>query len=112
MKHNKHTERIVDLKDEIKAVSANLDWALRQNNNLAQKNNELESKYYRLGKIARHNGLVLVLMGMMLDSIRNEYDDATITHIKNAIMKYYKEMAQIIILPEEKSQSDDDEEIF
>ena len=112
MKHNKHTERIVDLKDEIKAVSANLDWALRQNNNLVQKNNELESKNYRLGKIARHNGLVLVLMGMMLNLCKDKNDDATITHIKNAIMKYYKEMAQIIILPEEKSQSDDDEEIF
>jgi len=99
------------LKDEIKALSANLDWALRHNNNLSQKNNKLESRNSCLAKLARHNGLVLVLMGIMLDSMRNEYDDATVTHMKNAILKYFEETAKIITLPEE-TLSDDDEEIF
>ena len=110
MKHNKYNERVANLKDEIKALSDNLDWALRQNDNLSQKNNKLESKNNCLAKLARHNGLVLVLMGIMLDSIRNEYDDVTITNMKNAILKYYEETAKIITLPE--TQIDDDEETF
>lgn len=110
MKRNKHNERVASLKDEIKALSDNLDWALRQNDNLSQKNNKLESKNNCLAKLARHNGLVLVLMGIMLDSIRNEHDDSTITNMKNAILKYYEETAKIITLPE--TLSDDDEETF
>jgi len=110
MKQNKHNERVACLKDEIKALSDNLDWALRQNDNLSQKNNKLESKNNCLAKLARHNGLVLVLMGIMLDSIRNEYDDVTITNMKNAILKYYEETAKIITLPE--TQIDDDEETY
>ena len=110
MKRNKHNERVASLKDEIKALSDNLDWALRQNDNLSQKNNKLESKNNCLAKLARHNGLVLVLMGIMLDSIRNEYDDVTITNMKNAILKYYEETAKIITLPE--TQIDDDEETY
>lgn len=110
MKQNKHNERIANLKDEIIALSDNLDWALRQNDNLSQKNNKLESKNNCLAKLARHNGLVLVLMGIMLDSIRNEYDDVTITNMKNAILKYYEETAKIITLPE--TQIDDDEETY
>ena len=111
MKHNKYNERVANLKDEIIALGENLDWALHLNNNLSQKNNKLESKNNCLSKLARHNGLVLVLMGIMLDSIRNDYDDATITNIKNAILKYYEETAKIITLPEE-TLSDDDEETF
>ena len=110
MKQNKHNERIANLKDEIIALSDNLDWALRQNDNLSQKNNKLESKNNCLAKLARHNGLVLVLMGIMLDSIRNEYDDVTITNMKNAILKYFEETAKIITLPE--TQIDNDEETF
>ena len=110
MKRNKHNERVASLKDEIKALSDNLDWALRQNDNLSQKNNKLESKNNCLAKLARHNGLVLVLMGIMLDSIRNEYDDVTITNMKNAILKYFEETAKIITLPE--TQIDNDEETF
>jgi predicted N-formylglutamate amidohydrolase len=110
MKRNKHNERVASLKDEIKALSDNLDWALRQNDNLSQKNNKLESKNNCLAKLARHNGLVLVLMGIMLDSIRNEHDDSTITNMKNAILKYYEETAKIITMPE--TQIDDDEETY
>ena len=110
MKHNKHNERIANLKDEIKALKDNLDWAQHLNGSLSKKNHELESKNYCLSKLARHNGLVLVLMGIMLDSIRNEYDDATITNMRNAILRYYEETAKIITLPEEKSQLDDEDE--
>ena len=107
MKHNKHNERVACLKDEIKALSNNLDWAQHLNGNLSKKNHELKTKNYCLAKLARHNGLVLVLMGIMLDSIRNEYDDATINHMKNAILRYYEETAKIITLPEEKSNIED-----
>jgi len=109
MKRNKHKERITNLKDEINALRDNLDWALQLKDNLSKKNNELESRNYCLAKLARHNGLVLVLMGIMLDSIRNEYDDATVTHMKNAILKYFEETAKIITLPETQI---DDEETF
>lgn len=110
MKHNKHNERISNLKDEINALRDNLDWTLHINDNLSKKNNKLESRNYCLSKLARHNGLVLVLMGIMLDSMRNEYDDTTITHMKNAILKYFEETAKIITLPE--TQIDNDEETF
>ena len=108
MKHNKHNERVACLKDEIKALSDNLDWAQHLNGNLSKKNHELETKNYCLSKLARHNGLVLVLMGIMLDSIKNEYDDVTITHMKDAILKYFEEIAKIITLPETKIDEEDE----
>jgi len=108
MKRNKHTERIANLKDEIKALRDNLDWALRLKDTLSASNTELKRKNYRIAKLARHNGLVLVLMGIMLDSIKNEYDDVTITHMKDAILKYFEEIAKIITLPETKIDEEDE----
>ena len=110
MKHNKHNERVAWLKDEIKALSDNLDWTQHLNGNLSNKNHELKSKNYCLAKLTRHNGLVLVLMGIMLDSIKNEYNDVTITNMKNAILRYFEEKYKIITIPEEKAQCDEDDE--
>ena len=110
MKHNKHNERIANLKDEIKALKDNLEWVQHMNTTLSQGYNKLQSKNYCLARLARHNGLVLVLMGIMLDGMRNEYDDTTITNMKNAILKYYEETAKIITLLE--TQIDDDEETY
>jgi len=108
MKHNKHTERIANLKDEIKALRDNLEWALRQNSNLSQNNNDLQSKNYRLSKITRLNGLVLVLFGIMLNNCNDDHD-VTVSTIKDAILRYYESMAKVIT-QSEKPILDDDEE--
>jgi len=110
MKQNKHNERVACLKDEIKALSDNLDWALRLKNSLSASNDELIRKNYKIAKLARHNSLVLVLMGIMLDLCKDN-SDVTVANTKDAILNYYKAMAQIITLPEE-TLSDDDEETF
>ena len=110
MKQNKHNERIANLKDEIKALSANLDWTLRLKDTLSASNDQLRKQNYRIAKLARHNSLVLVLMGIILNLCKDD-DDVTVANTKDAILNYYKAMAQIITLPEE-TLSDDDEETY
>ena len=110
MKHNKYNERVANLKDEIKALSDNLDWALRLKDTLSASNDALKRENYRIAKLARHNSLVLVLMGIMLDLCKDN-SDVTVANTKDAILNYYKAMAQIITLPEE-TLSDDDEETY
>ena len=108
MKQNKHNERIANLKDEIKALSANLDWALRLKDSLSASNDALKRQNYRIAKLARHNSLVLVLMGIMLDLCKDN-SDVTVANTKDAILNYYKAMAQQITLQEVPIDNDEDE---
>ena len=108
MKHNKYNERVANLKDEIKALSANLDWALRLKDKLSVSNDTLKRENYRIAKLARHNSLVLVLMGIMLDLCKDN-SDVTVANTKDAILNYFKAMAQQITLQEVPIDNDEDE---
>lgn len=108
MKQNKYNERVACLKDEIKALSDNLDWALRLKDSLSASNDTLKRENYRIAKLARHNSLVLVLMGIMLDLCKDN-SDVTVANTKDAILNYFKAMAQQITLQEVPIDNDEDE---